>query len=152
MTIDIEEQYDKIYRYCYMKLQKQQQAEDVTQETFLRFLENHSYRERGKEMAYLYTIARNLCVDYYRKKVEMPLEDEITGENGEDVRIENIMLRDAVLQLEREEQELIFLRYVNELTIYEICKVLEMSRFQIYRKIKTCLYKLKQAIGEEELH
>lgn len=152
MTIDIEEQYDKIYRYCYMKLQKQQQAEDVTQETFLRFLENHSYRERGKEMAHLYTIARNLCVDYYRKKVEMPLEDEITGENGEDVRIENIMLRDAVLQLECEEQELIFLRYVNELTIYEICKVLEMSRFQIYRKIKTCLYKLKQAIGEEELH
>ena len=36
--IDIEEQYDKIYRYCYFKLKNQHLSEDITQETFLRFL------------------------------------------------------------------------------------------------------------------
>ncbi len=36
MRADMDEQYDKIYRYCYMKLKHRQAAEDVTQETFLR--------------------------------------------------------------------------------------------------------------------
>ena len=43
--MDIEEQYDKIYRYCYFKLSNQQLAEDITQETFLRFLESNTYYE-----------------------------------------------------------------------------------------------------------
>ena len=39
MSMDLEKEYEKIYRYCYMRLRHQQWAEDVTQETFLRFLE-----------------------------------------------------------------------------------------------------------------
>ena len=35
--MDLEEQYDKIYRYCYFKVRHCQTAEDITQETFLRF-------------------------------------------------------------------------------------------------------------------
>jgi len=34
--MDLEEQYDKIYRYCYFKVRHCQTAEDITQETFLR--------------------------------------------------------------------------------------------------------------------
>lgn len=68
MSIDLEEQYDKIYRYCYYKLHHREKAEDITQETFLRFLENENYRDTGKGLQYLYTIARNLCIDEFRKK------------------------------------------------------------------------------------
>ena len=57
MHTDLDEQYDKIYRYCYMKLRHQQTAEDITQETFLRFLENKTYKDMGKEISYLYRIA-----------------------------------------------------------------------------------------------
>lgn len=46
--MDFDEQYDKIYRYCYFKLRHQQMAEDITQETFLHFLENSHYCERGE--------------------------------------------------------------------------------------------------------
>lgn len=46
MHTDLDEQYDKIYRYCYMKLRHQQAAEDITQKTFLRFLENKTYKEK----------------------------------------------------------------------------------------------------------
>lgn len=51
MREDMDEQYDKIYRYCYMKLKHRQAAEDVTQETFLRFLENNTYKDIGKEIS-----------------------------------------------------------------------------------------------------
>ncbi len=38
--MDLEEQYDKIYRYCYFKVRRRETAEDITQETFLRFFES----------------------------------------------------------------------------------------------------------------
>ena len=68
MKVDIAEQYDKIYRYCYFKLHNAHVAEDITQETFLRFLECEGYRDAGKPLAFLYTVARNLCIDEFRKK------------------------------------------------------------------------------------
>ena len=61
MHIDIDEQYDKVYRYCYFRVKNQHLAEDITQETFLRFLESDTYKNQGKSLHYLYTIARNLC-------------------------------------------------------------------------------------------
>ena len=61
--MDIEEQYDKIYRYCYFKLYDKQLAQDITQETFLRFYRQGLRLDRNKVLPYLYTIAKNLCVD-----------------------------------------------------------------------------------------
>ena len=49
---EIEKQYDRIYRYCYFKLRKREAAEDITQETFLRFLESETYHNEGKALQY----------------------------------------------------------------------------------------------------
>ena len=150
--MDIEEQYDKVYRYCYMHTGHQQTAEDITQEAFLRFLEDHSYREMGKCLAYLYTIARNLCTDYYRKKKEMPLpcDYELPGEDEQDGLIQMMELRKAVNRLEEEEQELILLRYVNDVPINDIGRILGISRFAVYRRLRTCLKKLREELEKEE--
>jgi len=60
--MDLQEQYSRLLRYCFMRTKDRYLAEDITQETFLRFWQSHSYRDTGREMAYLYTIARNLCI------------------------------------------------------------------------------------------
>ena len=75
MTLNIEEQYDKIYRYCYFKLHSTELAEDVTQETFLRYLEHYSGVQTASAIKYLYTIARNLCADEYRKPKTEPIDE-----------------------------------------------------------------------------
>ena len=67
MAIDIEEQYEKIYRYCYYRLKNQEQAEDVTQETFLRWFASDTYRDKNQLLQYLYTVARHLCADERRR-------------------------------------------------------------------------------------
>ena len=54
--MDIEEQYDKIFRFCYYRVHNTDTAQDLTQETFLRFM-NSDYKERGEQIRYLYTIA-----------------------------------------------------------------------------------------------
>lgn len=143
MVTDLEEQYDKIYRYCYMKLQHRQTAEDITQETFLRFWEAYAYKDMGKKLAYLYTIARNLCIDHYRKRKELPLPDDIQENSGEDRILDNVVLRQAVAELSVEDQELIFLRYVNEIPVGTIGELLGISRFAVRRRLNTCLKQLR---------
>ena len=146
--MNYEEQYDKIYRYCYFRVRNEVIAEDITQETFLRFLENNTYQEKGYALHYLYTIARNLCVDEYRKRVEVPLIQDVKEESLENVWIEQLSVRFALEKLTEEERELILLRFVNEVPISVICKLQECSRFALYRKINRILKKLKQDIGE----
>lgn len=156
MSIDLEEQYDNIYRYCYMKLKHRQTAEDITQETFLRFLEDHTYREMGKRMAYLYTIARNLCMDSFRKRKDIPLDEDtaqsetLMQKDMTNSIVWNVALREALKKLSPDEEELIFLRYVNELPIQQISSILGISRFAVYRRTKECLSKLREELGREE--
>ena len=39
--MDLEDQYDKLYRYCYFRVRDVQTAEDLVQETFLRWLDHY---------------------------------------------------------------------------------------------------------------
>jgi RNA polymerase sigma-70 factor (ECF subfamily) len=80
--LSLQEQYDKVYKYCYFKVHNADLAEDLTQDAFLRFFNQNSYVDRGKPLAYLYTIAKNLCADAYRKAKEPPLTDDSAGVYG----------------------------------------------------------------------
>ena len=145
--MDIEEQYNKIYRYCYMKTRDCHASEDLTQETFLRFLENHSYREIGKQMAYLYVIAGNLCKDYYRseKRNEIPTENQQEQEDiSAGFSFEQVEILDALDRLNQEEREMIRLRYINEESVGRIAEIMQISRFSVYRRIQTALAKLRE--------
>ena len=150
--MNIEEQYDKIYRYCYFKLYDQQLARDITQETFFRFLQHDLSLDSKKELPYLYTIAKNLCVDSFRKKKIESLENipqEAAYDPTEDWT-SNLTLRIIISKLPQEEQELIFLRYVNEISITAICKVMGLSRFAVYRRLTKALKWLKDELKKEE--
>ena len=154
MSIDLEEQYDKIYRYCYFKVHQREAAEDITQETFLRFFESSSYINTGKAIQYLYTIARNLCVDEYRKHrkevLEEVLGDETVDMDATEYMITQISVRLALSQLNETDRELLLLRYVNEVPISVICKLYGISRFAVYRKISQAVKNLKSELGRED--
>ena len=149
--MDIEEQYDKIYRYCYFKLYDKQLAQDITQEAFLRFYRQGLSLDSGKELPYLYTIAKNLCIDEFRKQtidsIE-ELENEATSDPSEEW-IDALVLRSIVSKLPNDEQELLFLRYVNELPITSICKITGLSRFAVYRRLSKSLKWLKEELKKE---
>ena len=73
--MDLEAQYDKLYRYCYFQCKDVQAAEDVVQETFLRWLEHYPGQKEREAIPTLYTIARNLCVDLARQRTHLPLRE-----------------------------------------------------------------------------
>ena len=149
--MDIKEQYDKIYRYCYFKIYDDQIAQDITQETFLRFCKQGLNLGSDKELPYLYTIAKNLCIDHFRKRTVESLEEiteEVIDDPTEDL-ISNLTLRMTISKLPEDEQELIFLRYVNEISITTICKITGLSRFAVYRKLSKSLKWLKEELLKE---
>ena len=148
--MDLQEQYSRLLRYCFMKTKDRFLAEDIVQETFLRFWQSHSYRDTGREMAYLYTIARNLCMDEFRKPVIVSFEE--CPEQAADSRYEpeEAMIQEAVREamdkLPADLKEIIVLRYVSELSAAEIGKVVGISRFAVHRRLKEGLALLKKKL------
>lgn len=144
--MDIEEKYDKIFKYCYMKTKDKHVAEDLTQETFLRFFETHKYKDVGKEMAYLYTISKNLCNDFFRQKPTIELDENIIDETK---IYKSSYIEEALEKLKEDEREILFLRFTNEESINELSKHYGVSRFVINRRIKKALKSLKEVYGDE---
>ena len=148
MGLDIDQHYDKIYKYCYFRLHNRDLAEDITQETFLRFFASETYRDTGQALQYLYTVARNLCIDERRKPKTEELPDSLLSNTEEDI-LTSIDLRIALDKLSEEERELILLRYINEVPLSVMSRLYGMSRFALYRRIQSITKKLQGYMGKE---
>ena len=151
MSIDLHSQYDKIYRYCYIRVRNREKAEDITQETFLRFLEKPQYHNQNKDLQYLYTIAGNLCIDEYRKRSTEELPDELPDSScNEETILESVALSTALEKLSAEDREIILLRYVNEEPVGVISRLYNISRFALNRRIKKILGFLRNEFERED--
>jgi len=96
VALDIEEQYDKLYRYCYFKLHHAQTAEDITQESFLRYWERYHPMPTTLAVKHLYIIAKNLCIDEYRKQPPLPFDETIPDAPQEEKLLTQIAVQNAL--------------------------------------------------------
>lgn len=144
MVIDIEEQYDKIYRYCCYHLRDRERAEDITQETFLRWFASDTYRNKNQLLQYLYTVARNLCIDEYRRPAAQPIPEELPEEEKDPLL--SIALRTELDRLPPEDRELVLLRCVNEVPMAVLSQLYGQSRFALRRRLNGILKTLRDAL------
>lgn len=149
LSLELKDQYDKIYKYCYFKVKNAHIAEDLTQETFLKYFNQNSYISRGKTLAYLYTIAKNLCIDRYRKRGDIALEDNLSENMIESIEA-SIAVKQAISTLNSDLQEIILLRFVNDLSMAEISIITGISRFAVYRKTNNALKQLRIILKKED--
>jgi RNA polymerase sigma-70 factor (ECF subfamily) len=78
-----ERYHDRIYRYCYMRLNNREAAEDATAETFLKGLANLGRLRPGSVLlAWLYTLARHAVADHYQKQRPVHSLDERDAGTG----------------------------------------------------------------------
>lgn len=149
MSVNLQIEYDKIYKYCYFKVSNKEVAEDLTQEVFLKYFSQTSYVDKGKLLAYLYTIAKNKCIDYYRVQKNQTLDDSEKVEDKTDEVITNIVVNTALGKLDDDLNEIVLLRFGSEFSINEISKMLNISRFAVYRKINKALKDLEYELKED---
>lgn len=145
-----EAHYDQIYRFCARRLPTVQDAQDATQEVFLRFIKGESsYTNLGKPLAYLYRIARNVVIDFHRRDMpetpvlEMDVADPKSS-SGEDA----LIMSDAISHLDEKEQLVLELRYGEDMAMNQITEILGVSRFSVHRIEKRALAALEQMLGD----
>ncbi|MFI3214025.1 MAG: RNA polymerase sigma factor [Eubacteriales bacterium] len=154
MSLELKEEYKKIYAFCYFKVHNRDVAQDLTQETFLKYFETTHYLEKGKKLAFLYTIARNNCNYYFRQNRQtVNIDDLIELSDDTSEQLETVIaVRAAVSTLNSDEQEIVLLKYTGELGIGEIAEYLEISRFAVYRKLNVIEKKLKNVLRKEDFY
>lgn len=152
----IRKHYEEILKYCSYHCLDTSYAEDLTQETFLHFFQKLSdYRYMGKTRNYLYTIAGNLCRDYYKKAKESLIEEQ-SGEiqnslqqsETEDI-LNKITIEAALSNLPDELREVIVLYYFQELKLAEISAALQIGLPLVKYRIKQAKMRLEKLLREE---
>lgn len=148
--IFVRKYYEEIFKYCKYRCFDIESAEDIVQETFVKFFANlPKYHFRGKTKNYLYKIAGNLCKDFYKKKKELLSGEEEIAKSGTlytlDYVVDKVMVETAVQSLPQELQEVI----IQGLKIREIAGMLQISLSLVKYRLKEAKKKLGEFIGEE---
>lgn len=126
-----------IYRYIFFKVKKTE-VEDLTEILFLKVWENiNKYKKQKNKSfkAWIFRIAHNLVVDHYKMNREhVSLDPRISDtkrdhnplETADEVlNKENLKL--AIGKLKKNYQQVILLKFINELKNDEICKIMKKS-------------------------
>lgn len=142
---------DKIYRYIFFRIgQERQKAEDITEIVFVRVWEKLDTFKTGNFQAWVYAIARNALIDHYRKdKPEAILHENIAEEKDHEeqvflsLEIERVM--QAMKKLTEEQQEVLTLKFINDMSYKEIAKILGKRE----DAVRAMQYRALQALREE---
>ena len=126
---------DPVFRHCYFRLSDREKAKDVVQETFKRFWECLEKEKIENTKAFVFRIANNLIIDSYRKKKEESL-DALTeegfdiGSDEHEAILASVMGRELTAMLDKLSdtyRDLIVMRYIDDLPVYEIASVTGLS-------------------------
>jgi RNA polymerase sigma-70 factor (ECF subfamily) len=145
-----------IFRYVYVHLENRFDAEDLTEEIFLRaWRALPKYDERGLPFsAFLFRIAQNALIDFYRQRknvqslddLEMPSR-EAGPEEAVDARIDNIELRKHITALREDYRNVIIFRFLSGLSPEETAQVMERSVGAVRVLQHRALSALKELMG-----
>jgi len=122
----------KLYRFVYLKVSSKETSQDLTSEVFLRFWEQlNSPTEIKNPRAFIYQIARNLVIDYYRKKEPQKIQPELIQikDTKADLKQEVLLESDikdietALSKIPDEYQNMIIWYYLDEFSVSEIADI-----------------------------
>ena len=126
-------QRSNILRLLYM-VQTEDDAYDIAQETFLKFMKYGTSYKHHNFKGYLLTIARNICFNYFRDKKEkvtaIEWEEIDKIPNNKDMLTEAedaVCLRNLLKELSQDTREVIILRIYEEMKFKDIAKIMGCS-------------------------
>ena len=150
---------DVVFRMCYAKTSSREEAKDLTQEAFVRVWERlGTGREPVANLrAFLFTVARNLIKDYYKRKKpvlahalpEGTMED-IPVEATAEVQAESKLALDALQGLPDAYRETLMLHLVEGYSIGEVAELLGERPNTISVRVKRGLEKARGALRIEQ--
>ncbi len=141
---------DRVFRYFTIRTAGREDADDMTQQVFVRAYGSlGQYRpQKGSFASWLFSIARNLAIDYYRRQQRSPHMTTIPDGTASTDDVESQAIRGAdvsrlmafISELPADKQELLALRFAADLTIVDIARVTgkkpDATRKQLTRTVQ----------------
>ncbi len=153
----------QIYRFIYLKTSSREEAEDLTHEVFLSAWRSMpGYKHKGFPFSsWLYQIARNKVIDHFRtKKTAMPIDEIVQSEldipaliNTEgdlDLALDLEKIKYAMQFLTEEHQNIIIMRFVEDMTPKEIAEILGKSEGSVRLAQHRAIHKLKSILQKNQ--
>jgi RNA polymerase sigma-70 factor, ECF subfamily len=147
---------DPIYRFAYWKTGNEDTAKDVVSMVFAKAWEKHETFDGKHAQAWLYTIARNIIIDGYRRKEAVSINDiaEPTIEDGTaeiiDRAYEKQKLGLALDTLKEEHRLVVHLRFIERCSVHDVAEVTGLSEENVRVIQFRALKKLKQWYNNEK--
>lgn len=147
---EVYERYSKvIQRICYLQLGSVSDADDVLQETLVKFFTSgKSFIDEEHEKAWLIRVAINKCKDmrksFWRKNIQPITETNAVFEMSEQMEVV-----EAIIGLPAKYKNVIFLYYYEGYSASEIATILEVKESTVYSNIDRARKKLKKSLGED---
>jgi len=140
----------RIYRYFFSRVENATEADDLTAQTFLKVIEAlPRYQHRGQFTAWIFQIARNNAMDYFRHKHNLPLNEDGFDLPVMDGALDQVInqqaiatLRSYLRALDETERELLRLRFVVDLTYPQIAALLGRKEDAVRKAINSLTERL----------
>jgi RNA polymerase sigma-70 factor (ECF subfamily) len=149
-----------MYAYIYRRVGKAALAEDLTGELFVRMLQaiQNERAWRDSFRAWLYRIAHNLVVDYYRQRPSLPpvlLDESLVSQNEQDPAdvTENMLTQEslwaAIRHLTPDQQQVLALRFGEGLTARETAQTMHKTTGAIEALQRRAIAALRRVMQRE---
>ena len=157
-----DEYVDKIYRFVYVKVSSKETAEDLTSQAFMKSWQAmKSGIDVKNPKAFVYQIARNLVIDFYRERAKRPTvsEEFIKFMPDQGVNIEQKAQQKTDIErtmkllskIKPEYQDIVIWHYLDDLSVKEISKILDKPENNVRVTLHRALNSLKEESKKLEL-
>lgn len=161
-----------VFNFIYRSVGRKDIAEELLQDVFLRVIRNaSSYQQSAKFTTWLYTIARNICIDRSRKKGGKELSlDQPVGDDDKSTFLDHVVdgssqmatdydrdvfrqrLEQALAKLPDEQREVFVMREISDLKFREIAEILDIPVPTVKSRMRYALEALRGHLSEYADH
>jgi RNA polymerase sigma-70 factor (ECF subfamily) len=169
LEILIQRHKGRVFSYILLIVKKQELAEDVFQETFIkviRSLKKGKYTENGKFVSWVLRISHNLIIDHFRKEklkgtvsndsldIDIFNSQKFSEDTIEDQMINTQILsevKDLIQELPEDQQQVIIMRHYLDLSFKEIAEQTDVSINTALGRMRYALINLRKLVEKKNL-
>lgn len=160
----VNKHYRNIFAYCYRRTGSKEDAEDITQEVFLKLVKAiYKYQHTGKFTNFIFTIAVNCCNDFFRSKARHEMKENISDdvaqlvagardepENRISCQEEKDILYHRLKDLNSHQKEALILYYFHQLKAREIAQITGVPLATAKSRIRQGMEHLRKTYTNED--
>lgn len=126
--------YARLYPYVYYRVSHTEDAEDLTSEVIVKIVKALK-KQKGNFRAWMYTIARNAVIDFYRKRAvrsevstsEMSREIPSSSRPLDEQILTHERLRRGLRELTEEQRQVVLLKFIEGYTNNEVARIMKKT-------------------------